>query len=347
MSTSAGHPGPRSETTVRRPVARDGYDVAIVGAASSALRSRGAAACRGLSVLLLERGVARRRDLGAFAAGMLAPVAESFNAGERALLELGLQSARGWADFAVQLAEVSGLLDVGYRPCAALMLARDRDEAEALERERDLRERFGLNVEALLPSAARRLEPALAPTMRSALHLPDDHSADPRLVVRRARARRRARRRGAAHRRRGLGPRRPAGRAGRRGRRAVVRSLRRRGARTPGQGPVAAPARHRRTRPAARVELGRAQPRLPRAARRRALRLRARRGGARLDTRSRPRARLLRDAAELVPGVLELEVEEAIAGLRPGTPDNAPTIGRGPRDPRSCGRPATTATGSC
>ena len=43
---------------------------------------------------------------------------------------------------------------------------------------------------------------------------------------------------------------------------------------------------------------------------------------------------LLRDAAELVPGVLELEVEEAIAGLRPGTPDNAPIIGRSPRDPR-------------
>jgi glycine oxidase len=43
---------------------------------------------------------------------------------------------------------------------------------------------------------------------------------------------------------------------------------------------------------------------------------------------------LLRDAAELVPGVLELEIEEAIAGLRPGTPDNAPVIGRSPIDPR-------------
>ena len=39
---------------------------------------------------------------------------------------------------------------------------------------------------------------------------------------------------------------------------------------------------------------------------------------------------LLRDAAELVPGVLELELEEALAGLRPGTPDNAPAIGPGP-----------------
>ena len=42
---------------------------------------------------------------------------------------------------------------------------------------------------------------------------------------------------------------------------------------------------------------------------------------------------LLRDASELVPGVLELEVEELIAGLRPGTPDNTPIIGRCPAAP--------------
>jgi glycine oxidase len=42
---------------------------------------------------------------------------------------------------------------------------------------------------------------------------------------------------------------------------------------------------------------------------------------------------LLRDASELVPGVLELEVEELLAGLRPGTPDNTPIIGRSPAVP--------------
>ena len=41
---------------------------------------------------------------------------------------------------------------------------------------------------------------------------------------------------------------------------------------------------------------------------------------------------LLRDTAEVVPGILELEVEEAIAGLRPGTPDNAPLLGRARAD---------------
>jgi glycine oxidase len=37
---------------------------------------------------------------------------------------------------------------------------------------------------------------------------------------------------------------------------------------------------------------------------------------------------LLRDAHELLPGVSELEIEELSVGLRPGTPDNAPVIGR-------------------
>jgi glycine oxidase len=36
---------------------------------------------------------------------------------------------------------------------------------------------------------------------------------------------------------------------------------------------------------------------------------------------------LLRDATEIVPGVSELEFVEACAGLRPGSPDNAPMLG--------------------
>ena len=36
---------------------------------------------------------------------------------------------------------------------------------------------------------------------------------------------------------------------------------------------------------------------------------------------------LLRDARALVPGITELEFAEAVAGLRPGTPDNAPVLG--------------------
>jgi glycine oxidase len=36
---------------------------------------------------------------------------------------------------------------------------------------------------------------------------------------------------------------------------------------------------------------------------------------------------LLRDAIDLCPGLAELELIETSAGLRPGTPDNAPVVG--------------------
>jgi glycine oxidase len=36
---------------------------------------------------------------------------------------------------------------------------------------------------------------------------------------------------------------------------------------------------------------------------------------------------LLRAAIAIVPGIAELEFVEASAGLRPGTPDNAPILG--------------------
>jgi glycine oxidase len=42
---------------------------------------------------------------------------------------------------------------------------------------------------------------------------------------------------------------------------------------------------------------------------------------------------LLRAAIDLVPAVAELELVEATAGLRPGTPDNAPVIGSSPDRP--------------
>ena len=100
----------------------------------------------------------------------------------RALVALGLESARRWPAFAAELADVSGI-DVGYRACGTLLVARDADEAGWLERELALRERLGLRGRrALLPSQARALEPALAPALRAAADVPGDHAVDPRLV---------------------------------------------------------------------------------------------------------------------------------------------------------------------
>jgi glycine oxidase len=289
------------------------------------------ARARGLSVLVLERG-----DFGAgtsrVAAGMLAPIAEA-DAGERALLALGLESARRWPEFAAELGAVTGD-DLDYRTCGTLMVARDRDEAEALDRERELRERMGLRVERLMPSAARRLEPALAPTLRGALDLPDDHVVDPRRVC--AALARAASQSGAVL------------RGG-----VEVEDL----AALPAQQVVvaagpwsAAFGDEARVRPVKGQSLRLRDPAGPGLVERV-----VRWGGGYLAPRGDGRYvlgatseergfdttmtaggvyELLRDGAELVPGVLELEVEEVLAGLRPGTPDNAPILGRSEVDPR-------------
>ena len=74
-------------------------------------------------------------------------------------------------------------MTTGLRPCGTLVVARDRDEAEALEREIAFRREHGLRVERLRGSQARRLEPALAPTVRLGLLAPEDHAVDPRRLT--------------------------------------------------------------------------------------------------------------------------------------------------------------------
>jgi glycine oxidase len=156
--------------------------VVIVGGGIIGLACAWRARQAGLSVMLLERG---RTGEGTshVAAGMLAPVAEvEFGEAGRRVLDLGLRSAALWPALAAELHERTGLA-VGLRRTGTLVLARDEDEACELERQLAFRASLQLRAERLLPSAARELEPALTPTVRLALHAPDDHSVDPRLVL--------------------------------------------------------------------------------------------------------------------------------------------------------------------
>lgn len=319
--------------------------VVVIGGGAIGLAIAWRAAQRGHSVCVLERG-----ELGAgtshVAAGMLAPVTEA-DAGELALLELGLRSARAWPAFADELAAASGA-DPGLRCCGALVVARDADEAAALERELALRLELGLDVERLLASAARRLEPALAPTLRLALDVPGDHAADPRLLVP---ALAEAARRAGAQLRTG----------------AAVKAIRSGGGRVTGvelaggelveAGEVVVAAGAWSGAIAGIPESAR----IPlRPVKGQIMRLRDPHGPGLLERIVRfeggylvPRGdgryvlgatmeergfdttvtagglyELLRDAGELVPGIHELVVEETAAGLRPATPDNAPVLGR-------------------
>ncbi len=162
------------------PKPSSAFDVAVVGAGVVGLSVAWRAAQHGLRVVVLERAEPGS-GTSHVAAGMLAPVSEA-SLVERNVLRLGLLSAELYSSFVAELRVASGA-DPGYLSCGTLAVARDRDEAEALDRELDLRRSLGLSVRRLRPSEARRLEPSLAPAVRLALLADGDHAVDPRRLV--------------------------------------------------------------------------------------------------------------------------------------------------------------------
>jgi glycine oxidase len=169
---------------LRRARSRDGgqdeLDAVIVGGGTIGLACAWRAARRGLRIRVLERD---EPGAGAthVAAGMLAPVGEA-NWGEEALVRLALASARSWSAFAAEL-ERESRLESGYEPRGAVHVALDRDEAEELRRRFELMASLDLGVEWLRPSGCRELEPGLSPGVRAGVHLPGEAAVDPRLLV--------------------------------------------------------------------------------------------------------------------------------------------------------------------
>ncbi|MGI8513181.1 MAG: glycine oxidase ThiO [Solirubrobacteraceae bacterium] len=321
-------------------------DLVVVGAGVIGLAAAREGARRGLRVTVLDRGEPGSGTT-AVAAGMLAPVSEAA-AGEDALLALNLASAARYPAWVAALEAESGC-DAGYRACGTLLVARDSDQAEALLRELALRADLGLPVERLAPSEARRREPALAPSVRLALSVPEDHAVEPLALIGALRA--------AVTRAGGEV------RAGAEVTEALVAGGCVTGVRLAGGDTVRAGAVLVAAGPWS-SELGGlpADARLPvRPVKGQLLHLRDPAGpgllervlrteeaylvprgdgryvlGASVEERgwdtsitARPIFELLREAIAVVPGIAELEVQRALAGLRPGTPDNAPAIGPG------------------
>ena len=156
-------------------------DVVVVGAGAVGLAVAWRAAQCGLRVTVLERAGKAGAGTSSVAAGMLAPISETI-ATELPLMRLGLESVNMYPQFVEELQAATGM-DPGYLRCGTLLAARDGDEAASLARELELRQTLVLTVHRLLPSEARRLEPALAPTLRLALEIPDDHAIDPRKLT--------------------------------------------------------------------------------------------------------------------------------------------------------------------
>jgi glycine oxidase len=324
-------------------------DVLIVGGGIIGLATAWRARQAGMTVTVLERDRAGN-GASSVAAGMLAPVAEvEFGAAGKRLLELGLRSVSIWPAFAAELEAASGV-SVGLLRTGTLLAARDDDDARELERQLDFRRSLGLAVRRLRPSEARALEPALAPTVRLALEVPEDHSVDPRAVL--AALRRACEGTGVTLREQARVARielddseRIAGVTLERGERVHAAwvvlaagpwSERIEGL-PDGAGVPVRPVKGQILRlrdPAGpgllrRVVRFRGGYLVPRVDGRYVLGATLEERGFELTPTAGGVYELLRDARELVPGISELEIEELSVGLRPGTPDNAPAIGPG------------------
>jgi glycine oxidase len=158
-------------------------DVLVVGGGVIGLGVAWRLAERGhaVAVLAADPSGARPEAASRAAAGMLAPSAEvGFE--EMDLYRLGRESLRRWPAFARALEAASGM-GVGYRDEGTLVVALDRDDAEALRRQFRFQQAEGVPVSWLTPADALDLEPFLSPKIAGAVHAPEDHQVDNRAVV--------------------------------------------------------------------------------------------------------------------------------------------------------------------
>ncbi|MFI6941047.1 glycine oxidase ThiO [Streptomyces sp. NPDC050418] len=155
------------------------HDVLVVGGGIIGLVTAWRSAQQGLRTAVVDP--APGRGAAQVAAGMLAAVTE-LHYGEETLLALNLASADRYPSFAEELTEASGE-DLGYRSCGTLSVALDADDRAHLREVHALQQRAGLASEWLSGRECRRLEPMLAPGVRGGLRADDDHQIDPRRLA--------------------------------------------------------------------------------------------------------------------------------------------------------------------
>jgi glycine oxidase len=155
------------------------HDVLVIGGGVIGLAIAWRTALRGMDVGVVDP----QPGSGAshYAAGMLAPVTEA-HYGEEGILALNLASVRRYPSFVEELEEAART-PAGYRECGTLAIAFDADDRAALEDLRKYQESLGLVSTVLTARECRRLEPFLAPQIRGGLHVEGDHQINNRQLV--------------------------------------------------------------------------------------------------------------------------------------------------------------------
>lgn len=154
--------------------------VAIIGAGVIGLSIAWRLASAGCRVAVYDRGSA---GLGAShaAGGMLAACVET-EPGEESLLPLTRASQALWPAFAAELEAASGL-PVDLRSEGTMVIAQNADDVAKLRFLHDFQRGLGLPVEWLNGAEVRRREPYLQPGVAGALFCRDDHQVDNRKLA--------------------------------------------------------------------------------------------------------------------------------------------------------------------
>ncbi len=154
-------------------------DVVVIGGGVIGLSVAWRSAQQGLRVVIADPNPGQGATHAA--AGMLTPIAEAAYA-EREIFQLGSESLRRYPGFAAELAAASGL-PTGFRQCGTLQVAYDGDDLAVLAETQQLQESFGVAVQQLTARECREAEPMLDPSVRGGLLVGDDGSVDPRLLA--------------------------------------------------------------------------------------------------------------------------------------------------------------------
>lgn len=162
-----------------RPTPGTMFDVVVIGAGVVGLSVAWRAARDGHSVAVCDPEPARGASWAA--AGMLAPTTEA-RWGEDALRALAQASAAQWPGFAAELEDDSGI-EVGLRQDGTLSVAVDADDYRALAETVEVERRLGCEVELLTSEECRRMEPALNPRIAGGAFSPGDHQVDNRALL--------------------------------------------------------------------------------------------------------------------------------------------------------------------
>jgi glycine oxidase len=155
------------------------YDVVVIGGGVIGLACGWRLSQRGLKVAVIDPAPGSAASHAA--AGMLAPATE-VKYGEEPLLDLALASLRRYPSFVAELEAATGH-SVGLRTEGTLLVATDAGDRAMLSELHDYQTSLGLDSSMLTSREARALEPALSPDIRCGLLAASDHSVDNRRLT--------------------------------------------------------------------------------------------------------------------------------------------------------------------